>query len=55
MNTLSTRQDLVCFPRVKAKFEVPELKAEFWNSGKVLVTVGTFGTDVACGRIEWPL
>lgn len=32
MNTLSTRQDLVCFPKVETKFEVPELRAEFWGA-----------------------
>lgn len=29
MSALSTGQDLVCFARVEAKFEVPELKTEF--------------------------
>lgn len=50
MSTLSMRQDLGCFPRGEAKFEVPEVKAEFWEglfSGEVLATVGTFRTDVA--------
>lgn len=45
---------MVCFPRGEPKFEVPELKAEFrkeLDSGRVLVTVGTGGTDVACGDI----
>lgn len=46
MNTLSMGQDLGCSPRGEAEFEVPEVKAEFWEAC-FLVTVGTFRTDVA--------
>lgn len=50
MSTLLTGQNLGRSRRGEVKFEAPEVKAEWGGwlvSGEVLVTVGTFGTNVA--------